>query len=181
MKNREPIWWLPLLRRILGWGLVMAMLWFLVALLISALPLLTLYFPDTILGDDDNSGGFPDFGKGFLIRDLQILVVWLLGGFSLCGFIAGSVAAFCALASETSDPLRSRFFRSVGTNSVVCWILLTFAALIAIGVSDAFFDILYFVYDWWMATLGFCFVLFALSLWRAINRALAAAEEATRA
>lgn len=172
-KQREPIWWLPLLRRVALWGITMTLLWDFVALMLLTLPLAALLYPDTILGAD-NSSSLPINNRDLTILLLQMLIFLLLGAFSLCGLITGTVSGLCAPTSESVHPLRSRFFRTVGIHTVIAWILSSFVA--GVGITTIFGGFFYFGAYWYLVILALWFGLFGLGLWRALNRALAATK-----
>lgn len=154
MKNREPIWWIPLLRRMLSWGALSSFAvgaFFLVS---------SLFVAFTATSDD------PDITIAFLVA------------LPTCGVgcLIGLASGFFAPADEPRSPFQSQFFRGVVVNTLSFW-------LFSIGflfLSATFFSIALETwlmnFPWEISSYAVATVLLVASLWRAINRALRAAK-----
>ena len=146
MKAREPIWWMPLLRRTLVWGAAMAALWFLPLLLI-----------------------------GVLVALLLPSVVWPASLAWLClgtGFVTGGVCACFAPPTDPANPLNSRLFKTAGLDTAFYFVGLggllnlvfaqpTFAVVVSRFVSAIAFEVALT-----LALFGFCL---SLALTRALR------------
>ena len=168
MKNvRQPIWWIPLARRVVGWGATISAMAGMLPLLVVAIILSVVDF-GPIQFDADYVA--PSLIEKLLTSALIATAVaspFLIGGFAL-----GATAGFYAPATEPTKPLKSRFFRGVASQTLGFWsyvyptLSLTF-----------YFGFPYFGLEVPMvAVLTLCVVVFALSLWRALNRALRATK-----
>ena len=154
-RNREPIWWLPLLRRMLSWGALSGLAvgaFFFVLLLFVA-------FTAT-LGD-------PDITIAFVV------------GVPACGVggIIGLASGFFAPVREPKSPFQSQFFRGVVTNSLEFWLFSSFFSLLTFGLISIFFEPWLIRFPWENSIYALETTLFIASLWRAINRALRATKE----
>lgn len=179
MPNAQPqIWW-PLLRRMLGWGLVMAFLWG--------------WFPFVFGGEVGVIGWFAphllesppapedvdpdaDWGDAILVV-LGVLALIITAILAFFGLVAGLLAGYYAPPSEPKNPLQSTFFRSVGRTAFwfwfwshlalsVCNFLLTFL-MPNLEIADFGFRE---IFIW--ATVVLQVALPPLSIWRALNQAL---------
>ena len=111
-------------------------------------------------------------GDGLFLGLLFWLGVILSSIFAAMGALAGGVAAFYAPPTDVKNPLKSRFFRSVGRQTF--W----FAAVTSLACALTLGFTLYPVTGFFVpfaVWLIISIALFFLSLWRAVNRALAEA------
>lgn len=171
MKNaREPIWWLPLLRRVLVWsalsGLCVSAFFF----------VLSLSF--ILLFDSGNFYGLQREGAlGYFVNTAAQMTLFVGAPAFILGSIMGCLAGLCAPPHEPASLFISLFFRRILIGTLAIW----FFALLIFGLLATFVII---AFEPWAEELlsseillfGTAFVLFVLSLWRATNRALAAAK-----
>ena len=167
--NRDFNNWWPLMRRVLGWGLVGAALWVLPIVAFFGVWALYIYMHPSPSPTEDEWFVFNDDSL------LQILF-WLGGGsgalLALMGTLTGGIAGFCAPVDDSTNPLESRVFWSVRRQafwptfavSVVCGLILSF-------LEAALFQFagLWMFRMWLTLTVASSF----LFLWRAVNLALA--------
>lgn len=164
MRNaREQIWWMALLRRILLWGAVMAFLWALPGSLLLAAPLMV-----KLATNDIHAG----VGYLSVVKEIIIAVIVL----SSCvpaslGLVAGIFSGFYVPAIEPINPFRSKFFHQVGWDT-----LLFFVASLFVAVPCVLFFLNFVSFNVYPIGLALPLILFSLSLWRALNRALRAAK-----
>ena len=171
--NKGTLWWLPLARRVLGWSLAGALLWFLVALPLLLAPVL-------VLGDENvtptecDSGCFGPLLFVALIYGASA-VACVLG---MLGTLVGALAGVYAPPTDVKNPLRSRFFRCVHKQTFWFWLA---TSLVGAPTSAA---LVYFVVNPLIGQSGifavgcgltFAGLLFILALWRALDRAIHAA------
>lgn len=163
MKQREPIWWIPLARRVLSWGLTMFVLWSALALLFTVLPFS--YQVMLVLEGD----AFDDERIGKAIGSSLLL----LGGCFICagGLITGVLTGFYAPPSEPKNPLRSQFFVNVGKSAFVFWLVSSSILTVNICGFLLYFDFK-FPDDYALALLIGLIALFGIGLWRALDHAL---------
>ena len=167
MRNaREPIWWLPLLRRVLGWGLATSiMTGFLPFLVVAAM------FGWIEVGPYQD---FSYMAPSRWERVISVATISVLASspFLLAGLIVGTTTGFYAPATEAKNSLKSKFFRAVVAQTLLSW-------LFSFGILSQTF---YYGFPYFglgipiTVVLALAIVLFALSLWRAINRALRAVK-----
>ena len=168
MNRVSQVWWIPLARRVLGWGAAGALLWALpVAALIGSMAPYVHLHPS------------PPEPEEFVLDGNELVVgllVWLCilssSAFALMGAIVGWFAAFYAPTKDGKNPLKSRFFRLVGRQTF--W----FTAATSLACGLTFGVLLYPVSGFLLAFIGWFAIsiaLFFLGLWRAINRARDAA------
>lgn len=159
-------WWLPLARRVVGWGLAMALLW--------SVPLLILLGAGLSGLDYWVSNANPSSTEeSFYLDDLRLvgfILTFFISGFSaLLGLITGVFIGFYAPPTEPKNPLQSHFFRTVGKRTFWFWLFSSFASAIGCGVLGYF---LFYRLAWLGFWCGPSLVLFALSLWSALNHAI---------
>ena len=136
MKNvREPIWWLPLLRRMLVWGSIVAL-----SIGVIVLVLKTALFSAFVY-----SGPLfpPDPGMTIMVREptplLSVVAASLQGTWLYCffGFLFAGIIGFYAPTTESNNPLESHFFRSTVLSALQlgfwCWLALYFVSMIVRG------------------------------------------------
>ena len=172
MKNCKPIWWLPLLHRVLGWGVTMMGLWSAIALIFCVSPVAYEIWTG-LTGDQEQ-----DYWHIYVIISTSFFLLaacFIIAG----GLIAGVFSGFYAPSTESLNPLRSQFFRSVCKDAFVGWLISTCVLTVTITSFLLFFSVS-FSDDYGLALLIFLIVLFALSLYFSINRALRIAKEANR-
>ena len=158
--EREPIWWLPLLRRVVIWGLVTMVSWgFLLMILLSApLLIVSVWAMPQVGGDPLQERAKEWMGLTTLLSPY------------LCGFVVGASSGFYAPPTDASNPFFSRFNLDVTGETLIS----TLVSVFVLGVSVRIllqFTTLNSVEEALIVIPGF-FVLFALSLWRTLNRAL---------
>ncbi len=185
MENaREPVWWLPLLRRIVGWGII-------TAALLGFFPLIA--FTVFIFNFDF---GLPMTGPNLpievviskwqnLSESLQIALIatW---PFWMFGLTIGAISGFYAPIKETGSPLKSRFLRAVAVQTLLWWTIAL--ASIAVGIFlvgkifqpliRSFYASIHFDIPWIPLIILVCISSFSFSLWRAINITLRMTENA---
>lgn len=188
MENSEQrLWWLPLARRMMGWGLAMACMWGWFPFLFGGeIGLLLLLRPEIFEGEDssiEESLGPVVLVLAFIIP-LAITCLWAIGG-----AITGIFTAYFAPTTEPKNPLKSPFFRSVGRQTFWFWLgssigssfcYFLFVQLMGeLGVLDRLVrqGIWHLSYGVYLASLV---ASPALSLWCALNRALAASKTDAR-
>ncbi len=170
---REPIWWLPITRRIVRWGAVMAFLVNLLPLLIVACFAYSGAFRNTVLPPDTP------------LWDGVVMSLFFAGvftcPFALAGAIIGWASGFWAPSGEPTNSLKSSFLRVATAQTLGVWAV----ACVFVGAGLFCAYLLFFNRPplYWRLTLlltcfifAIPFVLFALSLWRAINFALRVAK-----
>ena len=117
----------------------------------------------------------PDYVTPSLVEKLftsALIAAAVASPLLLAGFTLGATTGFYAPASESKNPLKSQFFRGVASQTLSFW------AKVYSALSLTF----YFGFPYLglevpiLAVLALCVVVFALSLWRAINRALGATK-----
>ena len=168
MGNRESIWWLPLLRRVSGWGVTMMGLWSAIALIFCVFPVVYEIWTG-FTGNQER-----DYWH---IHDIVSTSFFLLAACFIIsgGLIAGVFSGFYAPPTEFRNPLRSQFFRSVCKDAFVGWLISACILTVTITSFLLFFNVS-FSDDYGLALLIFLIMLFAISLYFAINRALLAAK-----
>ena len=169
MNRKSKVWWIPLARRVLGWGAAGALLWALpVAALIASVAIYVYLQPSPLMPSD----GFGISGDGLLLGLLFWLGVISSSIFAAMGALTGGFAAFYAPATDARNPLKSHFFRSFGRRTFWFTATTSLACGLTLGVvSYAGFGFL-LPFVGWLVISG---ALFFLGLWRAVNRALAEA------
>ena len=160
-------WWLPLARRVVGWGLAGAALWAgLVALLllsvIVALTMWELVFPPP---------PDPDGWSGLWVGVAFAAMIAIAAVFAVFGAVAGAICGFFASPFDAKTPLQSRFFRSVNRQTFWFWLATSLVCVPTIALlllrfapplqGDGFMAA--------MVGLAFSVVLFPLALWRAVD------------
>ena len=175
MRNaREPIWWLPLLRRIVRWGAV-------TAIIVNALPLFIVAcfayagaFRSTVVLSPDDS----------LWIDVVVCLFFasvVTLPFAVMGAVIGWTSGFYAPPSEPVSPFKSKFSRIVTTQTLGVWMVACVFIIAGFASSNIIFFNLPFYFDQLSpnqiyGAFGISFFVFALSLWLATNRALAATK-----
>ena len=165
MKNREPIWWIPLLRRVLLWGVVAGLGAGVTAFFVVGAVLVFV-------------AQLPTAGNGLAEVTLKIARISLNSAaeYAITGVVVGVVIAFYAPASESGNCWKSAFFRNVLTQTIKFWVLSCLVVWFGI------YWLVYFFYSFinpdWLQIANFSLVriLLALSLWRAINLVLCASK-----
>lgn len=100
MKQFSPIWWMPLARRTLGWGLVLMLVWGFAISMFLLLPLSALSsWSQTSLGNDW-------IGR-WALRAMHSAPFVPYA----CGFALGAASGFFAPPSEPKNPFQSWFAR----------------------------------------------------------------------
>lgn len=144
-KAREPIWWIPLLRRVLGWGSTMALLWLLPTLLITRL--VAVFLP------------------------IEITVLPLYFATFCFGSITGAACAVCAPPTDFYNPFESPVFRTAGLDTF--FYLVGFGGLFNLAVDNS--DVVSFIGRFVPILLFqtvLVGVLFVFCLWLSLTRAL---------
>ncbi len=154
--QREPIWWIPLARRILVWGALSSICvggFFFLATTALALPP-NLKYP----------------------LDAAQLGLTIGIPFCVAGLVIGCTAGLCAPPREPKSLFVSPFFRAVFAETILFWLFASFALGLFVGLVSCVIE------PWppWLSSENWLYVAasitFVLSLWRAINRALCAAK-----
>ena len=166
--NNGRVWWLPLVRRTLGWGALSGIAvgaFFFVLLLFLALI--------SNLGD-------PSYLRqagiwGCLLNALRaaIFVGVPAGGI---GWFTGLASGFFAPAREPKNPFRSRFFRGVVADTLGFWLLTAFVLVLTAVFVSIVFEPWMARFPWERANYALLACLFVASLWRALNRGLRATQ-----
>ena len=163
---REPIWWLPLLRRVVGWGLATALiagiLPFLVVVTLLNLIILGPYQDATYVEPSFWDTIISDVAISFLVSSPLLLT----------GLILGAITGFYAPATEPKNLLKSKFFRAVAAQTSSAWAFSFGVLSLTFYYGFPYFDLKVPRF----AVLALAIILFGLSLWRAINRALDAVK-----
>lgn len=161
MKPHEPIWWVPLLRRVLRWGATSALL--------VILPVLLVVLPSVLLiGANESNTAMQSIAA----------VLYTSGLLSLGAFVVGAFSGLCAPASEPKNPLRSRFFGQVAGETFVFFVGLSCAGAPMVGIVLVFLEEvarLPLPREEMLSNMAVTLV-FSLSLSLAISRALRAAK-----
>ncbi len=157
--ERETIWWLPLLRRMAMWSLVTTIPWGLILMLFLILPWIFV----TLWATPQMSGA--------RVRESVSILLNLTPFFPYAsGFIVGLTTGFYAPAKQSPNPFFSPFYLDVTGETLVALLPSAFVGLITMKMLLAFVS-LNALEEAAIFIFGYC-VMFALSLWRAINRAL---------
>ena len=157
MENqREPIWWLPLLRRVSIWsalsGLCLGAFFFFATAALALPPSTNRPLDAAILGTNI---GMP---------------------FCAAGLFIGCAAGLCAPPHESKNLFVSPFFRSVFSETLLFWLFTSFALGLFVGLIS------YIVEPWpsWLSSENWLYaaasLTLILSLWISINRALVATK-----
>jgi hypothetical protein len=171
-RNGSPaLWWLPIARRMLGWGVTMACLWGWFPFLFGGeVGLYVLLSPDGFKESDGGSIGTALIFLTLLIP-LFIMCAWMLGG-----MITGALAGFYALPSEPKNPLKSHFFRTVGRQTFWFWIGASLIITVSLTVLNYAFRFYLTSYVFTSALVWLQLIsqigVFILSVCRALNRAI---------
>ena len=121
--QREPIWWLSLARRTLGWGVALMIVWGFAISMSLLLPLSALSsWSQTALGGDW-------IGK-LALRAMNSAPFLPYA----CGFTLGAASGFFAPPSEPKNPLRSRFARDVAIDTLLFCLLFNFVVVLTTTV-----------------------------------------------
>lgn len=166
MKQREPIWWIPLARRVAVWGAL------------SGFCVGTFFFVLSLFIVFSNSYGLRQMGiSGGLCEAARIAAIVAVPA---CGvsLVIGWTSGLCAPAREPKNPFQSRFFRAVVADTLKFWLLFLFVVLLIAAFASIAFEPWLIRFGWETSIYGATVVLLIVSLWRAINRALRAVKEA---
>ncbi len=113
--QRPQIWWLPLARRVFGWGAALSLVWGFFISMFLLLPLSALSsWSQTSLGSD---------WVGWLALRTMNLAPFVP---YMCGFVLGAASGFFAPPSEPKNPLRSWFARDVAIDTLLFCLLFNF-------------------------------------------------------
>ena len=159
MKNaREPVWWLPLARRVVLWSIAVGLGAAAAAFFIVSSGLIT-------------ADRVPPAGHG--LKEFTLKISWIgltsAASYAFLGICSGAVIAFYAPASEPITFWKSAFFRDVLTRTLKFWML---ACVVFWFGMCCFIPLLYsFIKPDWLQIANFASVrvLLALSLWRSIE------------
>ena len=176
MNRKFNVWWLPLARRVVGWGAAGALLWGFVAFAVACALFLGVLLWETahFVSARDESDRYDSWFWAAMLYGT--FIVGLAG--SLLGLLVGIVAGFCAPPVDVKMPHKSPFFRSVNRQTFWFWFITStagvpsFSALIYFGINPLLSQNGAFAVGCGLAFSG---LLFGLGLWRAVNRALHAA------
>ena len=124
--QRPQIWWLPLARRVFGWGAALSLVWGFFISMFLLLPLSALSsWSQTSLGGD---------WIGWLALRTMNLAPFVP---YLCGFILGAASGFFAPPSEPKNPLRSWFARDVAIDTLLFCLLFNFVFILTTTIVFA--------------------------------------------
>ena len=171
--SREPIWWLPLARRVLRWGALTALLVSIVPLVLAAIYARLYVYPPA-----------PDPSVFSSTSDLDAWVLSVVLAFfqtSPLLLMGAALGGWCGFYAPPSDPpnlLKSRFVRVAAAQTLGLWL----GSFVGVGATLTGFDLLLAThrrYFWISPELipvlaGVGLLLFALCLWRGLNLALRA-------
>ncbi len=165
MKPREPIWWLPLLRRVLGWGALTGLAAGAVAFLVVEAEL-SLAVPLPPVG----------ISVGELALKIARISAAHAASLALLGAFAGAVTALYAPTSEPQNGFKSAFLSAVAMDALKFWALSCLVMWVGLLLLYPLFYSS--VRPDFLQTSNFVLtrILLAFSLWRALNRALAATK-----
>ena len=162
--QREPIWWIPLARRIVGWGLAAAALLAVPVVVCVILPIFLIQWPV-------NSEIVANGGIAKLIATQLMSWLWPTLGF----FVIGAACGACAPPREPRSPLLSRFFGRVILETILFGLPLILVFAVIIPLVPFLFEVSKF--DYQLFPVFGLILAFALSLWFALTRALRATKK----
>ena len=164
MNRRESVWWLPLARRIVGWGLTTAALLVVPITVCAIVPLVLMMGPTN--SETGAGGGIMEL----VATQLAPLLLPVLGL-----FVIGAACGACAPPREPRNPLASRFFGRVLLETISFGVLLSVVFAVIIPLVPFLFEVSNFGYQL-LPVFGLVLA-FALSLWFALTRALHAIKK----
>ena len=157
-KAREPIWWLPLLRRTLVWGGLLMLLWGFPISMSLLLPLSAMSaWSQTPLGSD--------WIGALAVRAMNIAPFLPY----ICGFTLGAASSFFAPRTEPRNPLNSLFARNVSIDTLLFCLLFNLIFVVTVTMVLQFVTLKSVVRAFPFIEAVFL-ALFGLGLWWAINR-----------
>lgn len=166
MNAREPVWWIPLLRRVLLWGALGALVAGAVAFLILEAGL-NLWVELPPVG----------MSLGELVLKIARISATYATVFAFLGAVIGAVIAFYAPASEPRNGFKSSFLRFVVVDASKFWAL---SCLVVLPGFLLLWPVVYVYFNpdlFQTIILVLMSLLLVLSLWRAINRAMRLAKQ----
>lgn len=159
IKRKSP--W-PLVRRMVGWGLVMAFLWGWFPILFGGeLGLLDLLWPDPPNPEEFDASNGPFFVIDFTIP-LVASCAWTVGG-----AVTGILAGYFAPSAEPRNPLKSPFFRLVGRETFWTWFWynLSLSVFTYLAYSSAELPL-------WVVCLSCSMVFYSIAVWQVLGQVL---------
>ena len=165
MKTREPIWWVPLVWRMLGWGAGLAVTWGTAAFLVFEAGL-------------SFWAHLPPMGMTLADLALKIARASIISAvpYAILGALVGAVTAFCAPPNEPQHPLKSEFLRVVIAQTLKFWALSCIVIWIGLAVLISLFYALVSFGALQIVNFTLVRAALGLSLWLALTRALRATK-----
>lgn len=124
MNQHQPIWWIPLARRVAVWGVALMLAWGFVVSMSLLLPLAAMSsWIQTPLGND--------WVGALALRSMNLAPFLPYA----CGFVLGAASGFFAPPLEPKNPFKSRFARDVAVDTLLfCLLFNLIFVLMATGI-----------------------------------------------